>query len=319
MIIESTKSYKNHDVDQIFFRPSFCGKSAEELGIRVLYNMPMPTTVHIWSRPDNILQEFASGWDGGQSAQKFQKTINMRKVKAETQFSADDYFSLVFEKLVSGSDISYQDLTGTELEKAETELFRQAIVEGIRSTMWIGDISGIVSDLTTFNGFFRQILNMDEDVAAQVIAEADATPSAIEMFKGCWNNATPELKSLRSEGELVYFVSSDVYNSYLDELEEKGTDSAYQDTINGHPSLCYRGIPIVEVPLAHYNTDRFSTFCMLTDRRNLVLALNTSDMPENEVRMWYNPDEMENRQRAIFLAGADVIDQKLVSIYYSLF
>jgi hypothetical protein len=58
---------------------------------------------------------------------------------------------------------------------------------------------------------------------------------------------------------------------------------------------------------------------MLTDRRNLVLALNTADMPENEVRMWYNPDEMENRQRAVFLAGADFIDQDLISIYYSAF
>ena len=56
---------------------------------------------------------------------------------------------------------------------------------------------------------------------------------------------------------------------------------------------------------------------MLTDRRNLVLALNTADMPENEVRMWYNPDEMENRQRAVFLAGAQVLDSNLVSIYYT--
>lgn len=319
MIIESTKSYKNQEVDKIFFRPSFSGKSAEELGIRVLYNMPMPTTVHVWSRPDNVLQPFASGWDGGESATKYQKTINMRKVKAETQFSADDYFSLVFEKIVGSSDVSYQDLTGTELEKAETELFRQAIVEGIRSTMWIGDISGIVSDTTTFNGFFRQILNMDEDVAALYIEDEASIPAAIEMFKSCWDNATQELKSLRSEGELVYFVSSDVYNRYIDELEQKGTDSAYLDTINGHQTLCYRGIPVVEVPLGHYATKRFSTFCMLTDRRNLVLALNTSDMPENEVRMWYNPDEMENRQRACFLVGADVIDQKLVSIYYSKF
>ena len=158
-IIVNPKNYTGHDLDNIFFRPLLTGPSAESLGIRILYNMPMPTTVHVWSRPDNVLQPFASGWDGGESATKYQKTINMRKVKAETQFSADDYFSLVFEKIVGSSDVSYQDLTGTELEKAETELFRQAIVEGIRSTMWIGDISGIVSDTTTFNGFFRQILN----------------------------------------------------------------------------------------------------------------------------------------------------------------
>ena len=71
------------------------------------------------------------------------------------------------------------------------------------------------------------------------------------------------------------------------------------------------------MPLSNYDKNGFTTFCLLTDRRNLVLALNTADMPENEVRMWYNPDEMENRQRAVFLAGADIIDTQLVSVYYS--
>ena len=55
------------------------------------------------------------------------------------------------------------------------------------------------------------------------------------------------------------------------------------------------------------------SFCILTDRRNLVLAVNTADFPGNEIRMWYNPDEMENRQRAVFMAGCDVIDETMLS------
>ena len=56
--------------------------------------------------------------------------------------------------------------------------------------------------------------------------------------------------------------------------------------------------------------------CILTDRRNLVLAVNTADFPGNEIRMWYNPDLMENRQRAVFMAGCEVLDEKLVSFAY---
>jgi hypothetical protein len=70
---------------------------------------------------------------------------------------------------------------------------------------------------------------------------------------------------------------------------------------------------VVEVPLGKYSHNFGTHFCILTDRRNFVLALNTADMPENEVRMWYNPDEMENRQRAVFLAGTEILDLKLVS------
>ena len=315
MLIENPKTYKGTEVDTIFFRPSFCGQSADELGIRVIYNMPMPTTVQVWSRQKNVLQPYESGWSGGVNAHKFVKTIDMHKVKAETRFSAEDYFSMIFEKIVASDAVGFEDLTGTVLEKAETELFRQSIAEGVRSTMWLGDTNNMLSNLTTFNGFFRHIVDAGTDYGV-TIYDGDM-PLAMELLQKCWNQATDDLKMLRSEGELVYFVSSSVYNAYIEELDQMGVDSSYNYTINGHPELYYHGIPVVEVPLASYEKNMFTNFCLLTDRRNLVLALNTSDMPENEVRMWYNPDEMENRQRAVFLAGADIIDFNLISICYS--
>ena len=42
------------------------------------------------------------------------------------------------------------------------------------------------------------------------------------------------------------------------------------------------------------------------------MAVNTADYPGSEVRMWYNPDEMENRQRATFMVGCEVLDENLV-------
>ncbi len=318
MTIENTKTYRGEEVEKIFFRPSFCGTDVNQLGVRVLYNMPMPTTVQVWSRPKNVLQEFESGWSGGTNGEKMQKTIDMRRVKAESKFSSEDYASLVYEKIVGNTAVNQGDLTGTALEQAETELFRLAIAESVRSTLWIGDTKGEISDNTTFDGLFRHIADMRDDITAVVISTSDTNqPKAIDMLKGCWDQATPELKALRSEGQLAYFVSSDVCNGYIEQLDDWGTDAAYIDMVNGRQQLFYRGIPVIEVPLSGYNTSSFTNFCMLTDRRNLVLALNTADMPENEVRMWYNPDEMENRQRAVFLAGAQVLDPLLVSIYYT--
>ena len=84
---------------------------------------------------------------------------------------------------------------------------------------------------------------------------------------------------------------------------------------NGRPMLYYHGIPVVELPASQYGLHRAQSFCILTDRRNLVLALNTADSPEKEIKMWYNPDEMENRQRVVFLAGTAVVDPELVSAY----
>ena len=169
MTIENTKTYHGEEVEKIFFRPSFCGTDADKLGVRVLYNMPLPTTVQVWSRPKNVLQEFESGWSGGTTGEKLQKTIDMRRVKAESKFSSEDYASLVFEKIVGNVSVNQGDLTGTELEKAETELFRMAIAEGVRSTLWIGDTKGEISDNTTFDGIFRHLADMRDDIQAIII------------------------------------------------------------------------------------------------------------------------------------------------------
>ena len=64
-----------------------------------------------------------------------------------------------------------------------------------------------------------------------------------------------------------------------------------------------------------YDVYGAASFCILSDRRNFILALNTADSPEKEIRMWYNPDEMENRQRVVFLAGTAIADSELVSAY----
>ena len=138
--IENAKTYTGRDLETIFFRPMLSGQSALDLGVRILYNMPAPTTVQLWERSGDILQQYtAAGWTGGDPARKLQKTIDMSKGKAELGYSAADYFSMIYELITNRADVNMDDLTGTELEQAETELFKRAIAESLRVTMWIGD------------------------------------------------------------------------------------------------------------------------------------------------------------------------------------
>lgn len=320
--LENAKQYTGSDLEQIFFRPMLTGPSAEELGVRVLYNLPVPTTVHYWNGQRNILQKYASaGWTGGTAAKKMQKTIQMGRVKAEVGFSAADYFSLVYERIAARADVNMDDLTGTELEQAETALFKQAVAENIRVTMWIGD-SAAASGYNTFDGFLKSIRAAATDERLPSIAyQADdlKTPSmSVTLFDSLWEGADPALRDLKGDGQLAFFATSDICHLYEKYLDEKGVDAAYVDTMNGRGQLAYHGIPVVDVRLGGYlsATALPRSFVVLTDRRNLVLAVNTSDFPGNEVRMWYNPDAMENRQRAVFMAGCDVLDETMVSYAY---
>ena len=315
MIIENSKTYNATDVENIFFRPTFCGKSAEELGIRVLYNMPTPTKVPLFRHKSDIIKSFSSGWQGGTSADLQEQEVYLSKLKAESAYSAENYFSTIYELLTNSAEVNMSDLSGSDLEKAETELFRRALAESVYVNTWFGDEDGEVSTYNAFNGFIRNIINLKaefSDMALTIHSDEVENP-ADEILREAWLSASNDLRALASDGNLAYFVSSDIYDAYQFQLDDSRSSAAYTDSINGRPMLSYHGIPLIEVPTHKYKLMQAKSFCILTDRRNLVLALNTADSPEKEIRMWYNPDEMENRQRVVFLAGTLVADKDIVA------
>ncbi len=319
--IESSKSYTGTQLETIFFRPMLTGASAEELGIRVLYNMPVPTTVHLWDGANDILKSNASaGWSGGVKSTKVQKTVDMKRVKAEMGFSAADYYSLVFENLAMQADINMDDLSGTDLETAETDIFRRSIAESIRATMWVGDTTRQTGGYDTFDGLLKCIDNAitAEDITPLEYYESNLSSAsyALTIFDKLWDDSDERIKDSKSGGNLAYFVTSDIYNLYEKALDDAGVDASYNDTINGRTGLMYHGIPVIDLHIGSYISlyPEMTSFAMLTDRRNFVMAVNTTDTPGSEIRMWYNPDEMENRQRAIFAIGCLVLDESLISI-----
>ena len=321
--LEKAKQYTGNDVEQIFFRPMLTGPGAEELGIRVLYNMPVPTVVQLWDGQRNALQKFtAKGWTGGPAAVKYQKQIDMHRVKAELSFSAADYFSLVYEQISARPDVNMEDLSGTVLEQAETDLFKRVIAENIRATMWVGDTAA-ASGCNTFDGFlkfFKTAVDKEKlNSLSFTSSDLNEPDYIVSLFDVLWQQADPRVRDARADGQLAFFVTSDLYYLYEKYLDARGGDAAYREQTEGRQQLTYHGIPVIDVRLENYlaaSTTLHKSFCLLTDRRNLVLAVNTADMPGNEVRMWYNPDEMENRQRALFLAGCEVLDEAMLAYAY---
>ena len=317
-LIENSKLYSGNDLENIFFRPMVSDKSAEDHGIRVLYNMPVPTTIHLFGAADSVLKPYQPGWQGGAAAVKKSKTLELAKVKAESAFDAADYFSQVYEHIITRPDVNLQDLSGTDLEEAETAIFKQAIAEDLRLTTWIGNVDA-AGDHDTFNGILYKVAvayeNGSRDVA--IFPDAISSTNVVAALESVWENAYDVLKSLKKDGQLVFYVTSDFYRAYEQYVYECNIENHNPNYTEAVTTIYYRGIPLEDIGV---NVDMLenngfeANQCLLTDRRNLVLALNTADYPDAEVRMWYNPDMMENRQRAVFLAAADFIDFELVSL-----
>ncbi len=319
--ITEPKNYQGKELETVFFRPMLTGDGAQQLGIRVLYNMPVPTVLNFWRGASNVLKEYSAGWTGGASSEKFQKTIQLHKVKSEMGYTAADYFAMVQEQITARPEVCMDDLSGTELEEAETRLFRESLAESLRATMWVGSTARTNGLYDTFNGFIAQLLADATLVWPEVKyvtfndSEYNSADAGEGMLKEVWNEAPIELKELKSEGNLVYFVTSDIYSKYEESLDSATLEAAYIARQQGRTSLSYRGIPVIDMQVSGYLAevdDMPKTWAILVDRRNLALAVNTSDYPGTEVRMWYNPDEMENRQRAVFAAGCDYLLPELI-------
>lgn len=322
-IIVNPKNYTGEELSTLFFRPILNGDSAEKLGIRVLYNLPTPTTIGFWGGNQDILRNYSKGWQGGDSAKKYQKQIELKKVKAEMSYAAADYFSMVYEKIACNPDINMGDLTGTDLESAETAIFKESISESLRATMWVGDVNRSTG-FSTFDGLIKRI-KADSGVDAGSIKAIAMTSmstadNAEKLLKSMYESADAKLKAMKGEGQLAFFVTSDIVSNYETSLLSGNNDSSRTARINGIEKLTYRGVEIIDIGVDNYLSavnDLPKSFAIMTDKRNLALAVNTRDLPGSEVAMWYNPDELENRQRAIFLAGCDYLLPELMICSYS--
>ena len=60
--ITTEKTYTGTQLADIFYRPTLSGKSAEELGMRVLYNMPDSYTLVARGRRHQVLPARISRW-----------------------------------------------------------------------------------------------------------------------------------------------------------------------------------------------------------------------------------------------------------------
>lgn len=324
-IIPNTKNYNNTELEQIFFRPMLVGPTAVELGIKIMYNMPTPTTLNFWKQNNNVLKQYAKGWAGGANANKFQKNIELSKVKAEMGYAASDYFSMVYEKIVGMEDVNLSDLTGTELEKAETQLFMKAIEESIRTTMWVGDKTRTNGLYDTFDGLLKKIKTDCEATSGETIQKIEMMDMTIagnaeKLLKKLYDNAKNELKIMKNDGQLVFMVTRDVYENYEESLMNGNLESVRTAKINGIDVLMYRGIQVVDMMIEQQIQqvgDMPSSWAIMTDRRNMAVAVNTRDFPGAQVAMWYNPDELENRQRAVFMAGCEYLLPELIVASYN--
>lgn len=158
---------------------------------------------------------------------------------------------------------------------------------------------------------------------ANTPAAALATDEAIDTFNLMMVGASAVFKAflnkLANRGVARLWVTDTMLENYRQTLEAFGTEAANKITVDGQELYTYRGIPLMPMGIDSYlSADFISPYphrALLSVPNNLALVLNGSN-DDSEVKMWFNPDENVNRQRAQFEFGADFILPEYCIIAY---
>jgi hypothetical protein len=159
------------------------------------------------------------------------------------------------------------------------------------------------------------------DTTANVLASTSlATDEAMTAMKNAINTSRKELKKAIREKKAVFLVTQSMWDNYEETLASSNPaalESMRSATQEGMTSLKYRGVPLVVTDidglLEDDTANEYPHRAILTIPDNIVLVLNGSI---GETRMWFNPDENENRQRSQFEMNVDFIEPRLITAVY---
>lgn len=163
--------------------------------------------------------------------------------------------------------------------------------------------------------------NLDGSVAnttANTLPADLTTDEALSTMKSMYRNSTQELKSVE-KASLRYYVTESMYENYEDTLQSGTTEQARTTVVDGVNRYSYNGIAIIPIAIDQWISADFEGAyphrAILTLPDNLAKILATGN-DFAETRMWFNPDENENRQRTQFEFGGGYRFPELITVAY---
>jgi hypothetical protein len=323
----SLPTVKSYDVSKYVLEPLFMGQDYMSY-MDVMPNVSGTIVVDKFKAIGGITNAFASGAFSGESGE-IGDTITITPVRreAEIAFAGDSLYNKIKGQLMRGGH-DFDNVEGTVVKNILLEMIGQGVKSDFNKHLWLSDTdgSGAFGDFDgLFDAAFAVTSNkINRDTISQGSDAALASGKGLEILKGLYDNAAPELLEA---GNHVYIVSGDVADDYMAATLESSNFAAagYGAMVDGVPQLTYRGIPIIvrrdwDVAIAANvaNINGASNAAethraMLTTKDAFVVA---TDFSENSVEQWYSNDNKEYRFRVAYSIGCALKDAKL-AVYYT--
>ena len=314
-IISTTLSWNQEDAQKYFLEPLFIGNDDLSM-FDVMTNIDgAEIRLDRFSALEKFtLAQGAGGFNEGTAASVSNYTqvrLRLSRMEAEAYASAFTFYNTVKSQLLK-KGVERGNMDGTLLQEIVSEIFLKGLKRDLKRQVWLGDLASSSVNYDSYNGIFKEMaIGLPAAQKLTIAAGALGTDVALDTMKLMYDAAPAEL--LEMADDAVYFVSRSFADNYRSTLQNATNNVAsYEALLNG-AQLSYNGITIMVNPEwdVHITADSLATDtgrAVLTVKDNVVVG---TDFQAQDVDMWYNVDEKQNRFRMNYSIGVALRDGKL--------
>lgn len=252
-----------------------------------------------------------------------EKTITTVPLQVELTQCAD-VFTSTFMDQMKKSGLSWNDLTGTEVESLIQQIVRTAMKRDFFRILSFGDTSNVSAHYQQLNGLWRTIFNNLNTycitVRKTIGSGTLATDAAHDKLWDLFTDAPNVLKAL-PESDKVFMVTGSIYDNLLRTYSKLGqTEAQFQTLTDGSKVLMFQGIKVIPMRSwdTHISADLGSfaphRIVYTTPKNHIIGIESSSDF--NQVEMWYEKKEDTNYIRARYRAGYQFLHCDYIAVAY---
>ena len=255
--------------------------------------------------------------DGTQSANT-NVTLTLDRLEVEHAQQAHQLFSHIKSQLLK-KGVNRADMTGTIFQEIVSEIVMQGIARDFSTLLWWGDKNNGSGTTALTNGVWK---TLDLAVVATTITLATHRVVGVNALTNLEAMLALRNNELAAADNQVIYCSRAFADDYASRLRAAGTHvAAYADLQDGISNLRFNGVPLMVTPSWDVDiTNHHGALAAMAGASAPDAAADTqaaiwtasgnitvgTDYEAQDVDMWYNKDEKENRFRMIYSMGVAI-------------
>lgn len=214
--ITAGSEYHGKENFEMIIRPRLMGTKPAEMGIRIIDTQGASSIkLNFFGKIAKILMPYVTGFQGGTLSPQKQKKLTVSEFKAENEYSKQDYKNMIYEQITNKGGVAQNDITGTDVFKAELEVFFSAVEADVFSVFWLGDTTkthiqaGTYPDGTAYAaGDADKYYNVMDGILKQIMDDVYQSYVSHQVRITGWNKTTYPVLYLAESGGTVYAYGS---------------------------------------------------------------------------------------------------------------